>query len=194
MSPSQNFRLEQLKWPAIKTWVGQLSSIVNANQFFLYFFVPLPVLLFVMQPTAACCFLYFLLINNIILIFSPLVASPSVTCVRQEESNYWILALRSACFHESPSVLSSFSSGSRQQLSEQWKMEDVNETKDYHWLPENRKISPWDSVKVEAEVFSFVKEKLVLCMKIILRCFASWGLKNKAEMLQIKFWRHLKHS
>lgn len=49
--------------------------------------------------TANSCMLfpYFFLINNTIPIFRPLVASPSVTCVRQEEkSHYWILALRSA--------------------------------------------------------------------------------------------------
>lgn len=38
------------------------------------------------------------------------MASPSVTCVRQEESNYWILALSSACLHKSPSCFPVFSS------------------------------------------------------------------------------------
>lgn len=59
----------------------------------IYYFFPLFALSFclyssVLKPTAACCFLYFFLINNIIPIFRPLVASPSVTCVRLEESNY----------------------------------------------------------------------------------------------------------
>lgn len=40
------------------------------------------------------------LIKNMIPNFGPLVASPSVTSVRQEKSNYCILASRRACLHE----------------------------------------------------------------------------------------------
>lgn len=53
------------------------------------------------------------------------MASPSVTCVRQEESNYWILALRSACLHKSPSCFPVFSSSvacsCNYRRSETWK-------------------------------------------------------------------------
>lgn len=41
------------------------------------------------------------LIRNIISNFRPLVALPSVTSVRQEKSNYCILASRRACLHKS---------------------------------------------------------------------------------------------
>lgn len=53
---------------------------------------------------------FFFLIDNIIPTLGLPVASPSVTCVRQEESNYCILALRSACLLISPSCYSIASS------------------------------------------------------------------------------------
>lgn len=115
-----NFPYQQFKQPPIQTCVDRPSLIVSLLVLFLFpssidsyflsflslFCLPSSVL----SPTAACCFLYFFLINNIIPIFRPLVASPSVTCVRQEESNYWILALRSARLHKSPSCFPVFSS------------------------------------------------------------------------------------
>lgn len=90
----------------------------------------------VLWPTAACCFLYFFLINNIIPIFKPLVASPSVTSVRQEESNYWILPLRSACLRKSPSCFPAFFY-SWSDLRRQ-NVKDNVETKDRLYVPDHR--------------------------------------------------------
>lgn len=109
-----NFTSQQFKQLPFKLCVDQPSSVVSSQILFLLFasfiYSNFPSLLFLFVfPTAACCFLYFFLINNIIPIFRPLVASPSVTCVRQEESNYGILALRSARLHKSPPCFPLFS-------------------------------------------------------------------------------------
>lgn len=89
-----------------------------------------------MQPTAACCFLYFFFNQQY---YSQLVASPSVTCVRQEESNHWILALRAACLEKKSLMLSnfffSFAFFGNNKRSEMWKI-CWNEKN--HWMPNCR--------------------------------------------------------
>lgn len=79
-------------------WFSLFLFFIFQKIFFSSFFEVF--IAFVLSPTAACCFLYFFFNQQY---YSQLMASPSVTCVRREESNHWFLALKAACFHKSPS-------------------------------------------------------------------------------------------